>query len=234
MSRRYVIIGNGIAGQTCAEELRKRDADCSIVMLTQEPHPLYNRVALPRFLKGQLRQEKVMLRTVQDYQAQRIDIRFGTTALILDPAAREIVASDGSRFVYDAVLLATGGRPRQLEAPGIDMIKNVHTFYTLDDARSIAEAADRAERVLVLGGSFIAYELADAYCAQARVRVEEYFDQLWRNTDDGDRALTARVLAGDYEWLEAGVLDQSEGTGPWIADASPRESRAENLHRSYR
>jgi 3-phenylpropionate/trans-cinnamate dioxygenase ferredoxin reductase subunit len=162
MSRRYVIIGNGIAGQTCAEELRKRDADCSIVMLTQEPHPLYNRVALPRFLKGQLRQEKVMLRTVQDYQAQRIDIRFGTTALILDPAAREIVASDGSRFVYDAVLLATGGRPRRLEAPGIDMIKNVHTFYTLDDARSIAEAADRAERVLVLGGSFIAYELADA------------------------------------------------------------------------
>jgi alkylation response protein AidB-like acyl-CoA dehydrogenase len=79
-----------------------------------------------------------------------------------------------------------------------------------------------------------AYELAEAYCEQARVRVEEYFDQLWRNTDDGDRALSRNVLAGDYTWLEAGVLDQSEGTGPWIADASARASVKENLHRNYR
>ncbi|MFK0041806.1 acyl-CoA dehydrogenase family protein [Paenarthrobacter sp. NPDC090517] len=79
-----------------------------------------------------------------------------------------------------------------------------------------------------------AYELADAFCEQARVRVDEYFDQLWRNTDDGDHDLSRKVLAGDYAWLEAGVLDQSEGTGPWIGDASPGASTKENLHRSYR
>ncbi|NUT73105.1 acyl-CoA dehydrogenase family protein [Pseudarthrobacter sp. C4D7] len=79
-----------------------------------------------------------------------------------------------------------------------------------------------------------AYELADAYCEQARVRVDEYFDQLWRNTDDADQALTRKVLAGDYTWLEAGVLDQSDGTGPWIADASPGPSAKEDLHRKYR
>jgi len=49
-----------------------------------------------------------------------------------------------------------------------------------------------------------------------------------------DHVLARNVLAGDYEWLEAGVLDQSEGTGPWIADASPRASVKENLHRKYR
>ncbi|MBT2587701.1 acyl-CoA dehydrogenase family protein [Arthrobacter sp. ISL-95] len=79
-----------------------------------------------------------------------------------------------------------------------------------------------------------AFELAEAYCEQARVRVDEYFDQLWRNTDDGDHDLSRKVLAGDYAWLEAGVLDQSEGTGPWIGDASPGASTKENLHRSYR
>ncbi|MDQ0730388.1 acyl-CoA dehydrogenase family protein [Arthrobacter sp. B1I2] len=79
-----------------------------------------------------------------------------------------------------------------------------------------------------------AYELADAYCEQAKVRVDEYFDQLWRNTDDADHALTRKVLAGDYTWLEAGVLDQSEGTGPWIADATPGPSTKEDLHRKYR
>ncbi len=68
MSRRYIVIGNGIAGQTCAEELRARDSECSIVMLAAERHPLYNRVALPRFLRGQVREEKVLMRTVEDYQ----------------------------------------------------------------------------------------------------------------------------------------------------------------------
>jgi alkylation response protein AidB-like acyl-CoA dehydrogenase len=101
---------------------------------------------------------------------------------------------------------------------------------------AMAAACSRAEMLLRTsperGAS--AYELAEAYCEQARVRVDEYFDQLWRNTDDGDHVLVRNVLAGDYVWLEAGVLDQSEGTGPWIADASPRASVKENLHRKYR
>lgn len=101
---------------------------------------------------------------------------------------------------------------------------------------AMAACCSRAEMLLRTsperGAS--AYELAEAYCEQARVRVDEYFDQLWRNTDDADHVLAGKVLGGDYEWLEAGVLDQSEGTGPWIADATPRASVKENLHRKYR
>jgi hypothetical protein len=101
---------------------------------------------------------------------------------------------------------------------------------------AMAACCSRAEMLLrtVPGRGATAFELADAYCEQARVRVDEYFDQLWRNTDDGDRGLSRKVLAGDYVWLEAGVLDQSEGTGPWIADTTPRVSEKENLHRKYR
>lgn len=101
---------------------------------------------------------------------------------------------------------------------------------------AMAASCSRAEMILRTtperGAS--AYELAEAFCEQARVRVDEYFDQLWRNTDDGDHEVSRRVLAGDYQWLEAGVLDQSEGTGPWIADATPGASSRENLHRKYR
>lgn len=101
---------------------------------------------------------------------------------------------------------------------------------------AMAAACSRAEMLLRTspGKAASAYELAEAFCEQARVRVDEYFDQLWRNTDDGDHVLSRKVLAGDYEWLEAGVLDQSEGTGPWIADASPRASVKADLHRKYR
>lgn len=101
---------------------------------------------------------------------------------------------------------------------------------------AMAACCSRAEMILHTAPeqAASAYELAEAFCEQARVRVDEYFDQLWRNTDDGDQALSRKVLAGDYTWLEAGVLDQSEGTGPWIADATPGASTRENLHRDYR
>jgi alkylation response protein AidB-like acyl-CoA dehydrogenase len=79
-----------------------------------------------------------------------------------------------------------------------------------------------------------AYDLADAFCAQARVRVEELFDRLWRNTDSGDRELAGKVLAGEYTWLEEGVLDASEGTGPWISSWRVAPSEHTNVHREYR
>ena len=75
-----------------------------------------------------------------------------------------------------------------------------------------------------------AYELANAFCRQARVRVEELFDRLWRNTDGVDRTLSKRVVEGRYTWLEEGVLDPS-GDGAWIGDATPGPSKKENVHR---
>ena len=73
-----------------------------------------------------------------------------------------------------------------------------------------------------------------AFCAQSRVRVEELFDKLWRNTDDVDRRLARRTLEGAYTFVEDGVLDPSEGTGPWIAHWEPGESAATSVARHYR
>ncbi|MFD4588816.1 acyl-CoA dehydrogenase family protein [Streptomyces sp. NPDC087659] len=78
-----------------------------------------------------------------------------------------------------------------------------------------------------------AYRLADAFCRQSRIRVEELFGRLWTNTDDLDRSVVKDVLAGSYTWLEEGVLDPS-GDGPWIADATPGPSMRENVHRPFR
>ncbi|WP_028662033.1 acyl-CoA dehydrogenase family protein [Saccharomonospora saliphila] len=78
-----------------------------------------------------------------------------------------------------------------------------------------------------------ARELADAFCAQARLRVEGLFGALWTNTDRGDRALAREVLDGRFTWLEAGVLDPSEGTGPWIADWRAGSSARDTVARRY-
>ncbi|MEU9377657.1 acyl-CoA dehydrogenase family protein [Streptomyces sp. NPDC048255] len=78
-----------------------------------------------------------------------------------------------------------------------------------------------------------AYQLADAFCRQSRIRVEELFGRLWTNTDDLDRTVVQGVLSGTYTWLEEGVLDPS-GDGPWIADATPGPSTRKNVHRPLR
>ena len=156
-----MVIGNGIAGQTCAEELRARDPECSIVMIAAERHPLYNRVALPRFLRGQVREEKVLMRSVEDYEKRGLEIHFETWATEVDTAARVVRTNRDQQFPYDALLIATGGRPKPPPWSGSDDVSEVYGFQTLDDTKAIMEKADRSRRVLVMGGSFIAYELAE-------------------------------------------------------------------------
>jgi len=75
-----------------------------------------------------------------------------------------------------------------------------------------------------------AYQLADTFAEQSRHRIERLLDALWHNTDAADERLAARVLDGAYTWIEAGIIDPSEGTGPWITEEIPADA-AENVAR---
>jgi len=130
-------------------------------MIAAERHPLYNRVALPRYLRGQVRREKVFMRTVEDYTRQNLDIHFETWATDVDFARKVVRTNRDQDFGYDALLIATGGRPKPPPWPGSDEVSQTIGFQPLDDTDAIIEKADAAERVLVMGGSFIGYELAE-------------------------------------------------------------------------
>ncbi|MFF7800849.1 acyl-CoA dehydrogenase family protein [Streptomyces olivaceus] len=96
---------------------------------------------------------------------------------------------------------------------------------------AMSAACVRAEHLRARGDhGREAYQLADAFCRQSRIRVEELFGRLWTNTDGVDRKVVEGVLGGAYEWLEQGVVDPS-GDGPWIADTTPGPARRENVHR---
>src|SRR3984893_3461523 len=137
------------------------DAEASIVMIAAERHPLYNRVALPRYLRGQVRREKVLMRTVDDYARKGLEIHFETWATEIDATGKVVRTNRGQEFTYDALLIATGGRPKPPPWPGSDEVSQALGFQTLDDTDAIIEKADASERVLVMGGSFIGYELAE-------------------------------------------------------------------------
>src|SRR6202165_5036867 len=147
------------------------DADASIVMIAAERHPLYNRVALPRYLRGQVRREKVLMRTVEDYAARGLDIHFETWTTEIDVRDKVVHTNRDQRFPYDALLMATGGGAKPPARPGSDQVANALGFQTLDDTDAIIEKADAAERVLVMGGSFIGYELAEGVSFRQKAKL---------------------------------------------------------------
>ena len=98
-------------------------------------------------------------------------------------------------------------------------------------AMSAAVVRAQSERDSDHGASGVA--LADAFCRQSRLRIDRHFAALWENTDDVDHRVAGQVLGGEHTWLEDGVLDQSEGTGPWIAPWEPGPSTEENLARRF-
>lgn len=99
---------------------------------------------------------------------------------------------------------------------------------------AMSAACVRAEYLTEIGDhGREAQQLADVFCRQARIRVEELFGRLWTNTDELDRKVVDGVLDGSYTWLEEGMIDPS-GDGPWIADATPGPSRTDNVRRPIR
>jgi NAD(P)H-nitrite reductase large subunit len=164
--KRYVIIGNGVAGTTAAETLRKNDPNCSIHLLTNEPYPLYNRVSLPRFLQGVILEQKVMIRDFAWHEQRNIQLVTETMVTSIDTDERVVVTDKGQRLPYDALLVATGGWANPLRVPGAQDVKHIYNFVTLDDTKTIIARMLESRTAVAYGGSFISYELCDGFAVR--------------------------------------------------------------------
>ena len=162
-SRTFVIIGNGIAGTTAAETLRKGDPEARVVLIGDEPHPLYNRVALPKVLKGVTAPERTIIKSLPWHVDNRVELRLTTTASVIDTERRQVVTDDGETYAYDSLLVATGGTPNPLNVPGTAGTNGVYNFQTLEDTKTILDRVRRSKGAVTTGGSFIAYELTEGF-----------------------------------------------------------------------
>ncbi|HCI82764.1 MAG TPA: NAD(P)/FAD-dependent oxidoreductase [Ktedonobacter sp.] len=164
--RRYVIIGNGVAGTTAAETLRKNDPNCSIHLITNEPYPLYNRVSLPRFLQGVIVEQKVMIRDFAWHEQRNIQLLTETMVTSVHTDERVVVTDKNQRLPYDALLVASGGWANPLRVPGAKGVEHIYNFVTLDDTKTIIAKMLESRTALAYGGSFISYELCDGFAVR--------------------------------------------------------------------
>jgi len=159
MGEGTVVVGAGQAGVQVALSLRELGYTKPITVLNDEPHPPYQRPPLSKaYMMGKLSPEGMHLRTSDYFERQGISI-LSERVEVVDRSERKVVCSSGSRFRYEALVLATGGRNRTLSLPGAEL-QGVLSLRSLDDASDLKERLTSARNVVVIGGGFIGLEFA--------------------------------------------------------------------------
>jgi len=175
---RYVIVGNGAAGVSAAEEIRSLDPTAALTIIGGERHPMYSRPGLAYVVINEIPDRQVIARQPEWYREHAIELVHATAAR-LDVEARQVRLSDGRGLDYDSLLIATGARAVPLPYPGHDLDGVVY-LDTLDGTRELLRRAKRARRAVVIGGGITAFELAEGL---AHHKVETHFlvrkDTLW-------------------------------------------------------
>ncbi len=170
MPETCLIVGASLAGGRAAETLRQAGFDGRIVLVGEEPDRPYERPPLSKeFLRGAYPEAKLYLRPPEYYEQQRIELRLGTRAARLDPAARVVELDSGERLGFDRLLVATGARVRRLDVQGAGL-DGVHHLRTRRDAERIRAEMAPGRRVVVVGAGFIGAEVA-ASCRTAGLEV---------------------------------------------------------------
>jgi apoptosis-inducing factor 3 len=155
-----VILGGGAAGNAAAETLRREGYSGSITMLSADESVPYDRPNLSKgYLAGTASSEWLPLRSPEYYTEQGISLKLGARVASIDKASRHVQLTDGSRYAYDVLLLATGAEPVRIQLPGGDL-PHVHYLRTLADARALVAKALASRRAVVIGASFIGLEVA--------------------------------------------------------------------------
>lgn len=155
-----VIVGGGAAGHAAAETLRLEGYTGSITLLSADPSGPCDRPNLSKgLLAGTASVESNPLRPLAFYEAHRIDLKLDAPVATLDTRSRHLQLVDGTRVIYDALLLATGADPVRLDVPGASL-PHVHYLRTLADSCALVAGALTAKRAVVIGASFIGLEVA--------------------------------------------------------------------------
>lgn len=170
-----LIIGNGAAGNSAADAIRRADPDVSIIMVAREELPEYSACALPDYLSGWISREQLFVKQWRDYRQSNISMLGGRDVVRIDTGQKRLV-TNREEIRYDRLILATGSRPIIPPVPGHDLSGNF-AVKTVADIEAIM--VHRPKRVVVVGSGNIGIEMAEALHKQdCRVILVEMMDQI--------------------------------------------------------
>ncbi len=177
-----LIIGGGAAGTNAAEVYRQGGGQGSVLIVTDEPHPLYSRVLLPHATKGTISPEKVFLKKPEFYPGKHIELLEGRSIDHFDGDAKTARLDDGTELSFGKALIAIGGRPRAWNIPdGNDA--RVLRLQTFEDIDRIHQGLRPGMPMAIVGSGFIALEfVAIAAVAKAKAVLFNRGERFWAST----------------------------------------------------
>jgi len=186
--KNYLIVGNGVAGTTAAEHIRKQDSAGTVTILTDENFPFYWRIRLNDFLAGDIAEDALVAKHTQWYEAQRIDLKLGTRIVGAEPKEKVLRTENNQRFTYDSLMVATGSHSFIPPIHGSEK-KGVFALRSIQDARDISAWAEGMNDVVLIGGGLLGLEAGNALRKLGkRVTIVEFFPRLLPRQLDVDGA----------------------------------------------
>jgi nitrite reductase (NADH) large subunit len=157
--KRLVVVGNGMAGMACLEQILGHAPRFDVTVFGDETHVNYNRVLLSSVLAGEKAADDIVIHDLDWYRRHEITLRLGVRIVDVDAVTKTVTGNDGSVTAYDTLLLATGSAPWMPPIAGLDK-EGVFVFRTLDDTRALIERSGPQTRAVVIGGGLLGLEAA--------------------------------------------------------------------------
>jgi 3-phenylpropionate/trans-cinnamate dioxygenase ferredoxin reductase subunit len=160
MPETFVIVGASLAGGGAVATLREEGFDGRVVLIGGEPQLPYERPPLSKeYLRGESSFESALVQPPDFYDQNDIETRFGVWATRVDAAGRVVELDSGERVAYDKLLVATGGRNREIQVPGLDL-DGIYGLRTVADSDRIRAEVAPGRKAVVVGMGFIGSEVA--------------------------------------------------------------------------
>lgn len=230
MTERMVIVGGGVAGATAAKTLRSSGYGGEIVLVSAEHGLPYRRPMVSKeLLAGTAIERRTLLESAEFWSAQGIELRTGIAVERIDADGGWVGLVDGTEIGYDAILLATGARPRTLP----EAADGVHLLRGRGDIDSLRQAIDNGP-LLIVGAGLIGCEVAATAAGLGahvtvlhagptpldRIAPAIIGDYVRKMHADNGVEIHADVLLSDLAQAGAGVIATAADGRHWRADAA--------------
>lgn len=190
----YLIIGNGAAGTTAAENIRKTDPDGHITIVTDEDLPFYSRIRLNEYICGDIGEQDLLVKKDRWYREMNIGLVLGTRITGADPAEKVMITGDDKRLSYDYLLIATGSHSFIPPITGSEKA-GAFSLRHIRDARDIISYAKDEDKAVMIGGGLLGLETGNALLKLGKqVTVVEFFPRLLPRQLDQEGAKRLQTL----------------------------------------
>jgi 3-phenylpropionate/trans-cinnamate dioxygenase ferredoxin reductase subunit len=212
----FLLIGGGMASAHCAAELRRRGAEGSILLVGREPEPPYERPPVTKdYLRGEAERKDAYVQEPSWYEQNGVELLTGRNVLSLDAEARTAKIQGGEEVAFGQALLGTGAMVNILRIEGAEN-EGIHYVRAFGNADAIRGDVEEAERVVLIGGSYIGCEAAASLTAQGKKCTIVAMEDVALSRTFGERAgrwFQGRLEEHGVEFHGGETLSAFEGDG---------------------